>query len=264
MPLKILILGDVDTGKTFLSLQLARMSLEKNRKVAILCCDLGQSLVGPPATVAYKVLKKRILLRKALYLKEDRMEFIGSFSPSGFLLSFLINIKLLLEEIENKADIIIVNTTGYVKTKEAVYLKTEKIRLIRPNIIFALQRKRELEPILDKFYSYPDLKIYHFKTSPYVKRRTSKERRNYRHKILKIFFKNASLHRLKIESSSLEDKMLIGLLDKRQRTVSLGLIKKVKENSINLLTPLKKLDTIKFIKPSLIFWEGENNENQSF
>jgi polynucleotide 5'-hydroxyl-kinase GRC3/NOL9 len=254
-PLRILILGDVDTGKTTFSLYLTQKLLDKKRKVCLFCTDIGQSLVGPPSCIAYKILKKSFRKIPA-HLKEERMEFIGSFSPVSILLPFLVNIKILLEEVENKVDTIVINTTGYIKTKEAVFLKIEKIRLIKPDIIFAFQRKKELEPILEKFYSHPHLKIYHLKPPSSIRKRTLKERAEYRQNILKNFFKNSYLYKIETKTSYLREKMLVGLLNKELKTVSLGIVIKIDKDKITLLTPLKNLREIKFTKPSSISWGG--------
>ena len=226
--LRILILGDVDTGKTTFSLYLTQKLLERKKKACLFCTDVGQSLVGPPSCIAYKILKKPFK-KVPVHLKEERMEFVGSFSPASVLLPFLVNIKILLEEIEDKVDTIVMNTTGYVKTKEAIFLEIEKIRLTKPNVIFAFQREKELEPILENFYSYPYLKIYHLRPPLSVRKRPFKERVEYRENILKKFFRNSFLHQVEMRESNLKKRILVGLLDERQRTVSLGIIKKLKE-----------------------------------
>lgn len=62
-----------------------------------------------------------------------------------------------------------------------------------------------------------------------MRKRPFKERVEYRENILKKFFRNSFLHQVEMRESNLKKRILVGLLDERQRTVSLGIIKKLKE-----------------------------------
>ena len=55
---KVLVLGEVDTGKTFFSTYLANRLLSKIGKTAILDTDTGQSDIGCPGCFGMLVLKK--------------------------------------------------------------------------------------------------------------------------------------------------------------------------------------------------------------
>ncbi|GAG69828.1 unnamed protein product, partial [marine sediment metagenome] len=53
----IFLLGQTDTGKTTFAKELIKRYLEKNKKVAFIDSDVGQSTIGPPTTIGLKLIK---------------------------------------------------------------------------------------------------------------------------------------------------------------------------------------------------------------
>jgi len=249
--LKIIILGKTDTGKTFLSFKLAKEFLKLKKRVGILCSDLGQSSVGPPGCVSFKVIFSEKEL-KSFYLPADFMEFVGSLSPSENLTSHLLATRLILDRALKKTDVIIINTTGYIKEK-GVFLKVLKIRITNPDVIVAIQEKDELEKILNLFEGV--IYIIRLKKSKRVKKRTKKMRAKFREELFKAYFKNSELVNFLINSNLkfFREKMIVGFLDKKLNTLGLGKIEEIRKGKLKILVPSSvNKEKIKFILPPTI------------
>jgi len=248
--LKIIILGKTDTGKTFLSFRLVKEFLKLKRKVGILCSDLGQSCIGPPGCVSFKLFSS---LRRtpSSYVPADFMEFVGTLSPSGNLANHLLATKMVLDKALAKAEVIIINTTGYIKGEEARFLKFSKIRITKPDIIVALQEKDELEKILNFFEG--TIYIVRLKRSERVKKRSAEERASFREKLFHAYFKRAKIVNF-FAKSCFKENMVVGLLDKRLATLGLGRIEKVEKHKVKVLIPYSvEAKRVKYLLPSLIF-----------
>jgi len=78
-----LIIGATDTGKTTLIAALAK-HLAKKSAVGIVDADIGQSHIGPPATVGWSIVEKAEFDFSKLDCRG--MSFVGDISPTGHLL----------------------------------------------------------------------------------------------------------------------------------------------------------------------------------
>lgn len=248
---KILILGDIDTGKTYLSFYLLRKALTLRKEVGLLCSDLGQSAVGPPGCVSFKKFRRqdRVNYPEDL-IPADIIEFVGELSPAGVIASHLVATKIVLEKALISTPLVIINTTGYVVSPEAQALKVLKIRLINPDIIIAIQENNELEPIIKNF-ECGKTKIYKLKKSKKVKKRNKKERACFRLTLFRAYFKEAGIITIKNKSFCLKKNMVVGLLDSDLSTQALGVIVETKK-VLKILAPQMRRE-VKFIKLSSIF-----------
>ncbi len=251
---KILILGDVDTGKSSLARFLARQW--RNRKLAVVDADLGQSLLGPPAVVSLGNCQS------SGELKLVSMRFIGSTSPSGHLSATVSAVKTLVDKSAALgAQIVLVNTCGLIRGKEGQWLKQQKINLIQPQYILALQRQKELEHLLSP-YQRGRIAIRRLPVPPAVSRKSEEQRRAFREKRFQEYFKEAQLHQFSLQSirnplgwSSLEDNercqgRLVGLNNADSDTLALGIIEQFSPQAdvLSILTPLDSPGEVKEIQ----------------
>lgn len=136
---KVIIIGPVESGKTTLTAFIANYMMERGSKVCVIEGDVGQEDLAVPGT-----LSLALPLRKFLWLRElkcERIRFVGCISPSHVQcqLHVLTALRELIEEAENlKCDTIVVNTDGWVSSKQALDFKVSIIRWLRPTHVVTL------------------------------------------------------------------------------------------------------------------------------
>jgi polynucleotide 5'-hydroxyl-kinase GRC3/NOL9 len=146
-PVVILVLGAVDTGKSSFCTYILNKMVEAKRRVAVLDGDLGQSDIGPCASVGYAVTAKPI---GELYdLRYQNGYFIGATSPSVAVAKTLEGLKTMMEEtIERHTDAILINTDGFVVGNDAIRYKLNLVRELKPDIVVGVQIQNELEELM--------------------------------------------------------------------------------------------------------------------
>ncbi|MBA2847695.1 hypothetical protein G4V39_07375 [Thermosulfuriphilus ammonigenes] len=180
---RVMILGTTDVGKSTLLLFLTRYLTARGAKVAIIDADIGQKDLGPPATITSTTTGKPP--RKIRELPIERLYFVGSVTPLGHLLPMVVGSKILLEAC--RADFYLINTTGLI-TGRGRRLKSFKIELLRPDTIVALERERELEPILR---AHPWPRRIRLKPSQQARPKTREIRSRFRQKAFQEYFSRA-------------------------------------------------------------------------
>ncbi len=173
----IVVLGDVDAGKSGFTLYAANALISKGRRVAIVDTDVGQSDIGPPGTIGMSILDKQYPSYPDVPLTDAY--FIGDKSPVGHLLPMVVGARAVADKaLALGADVVIVNTTGLVHGGVAAALKYNKIENLRPALIVALQRESEIEHLLKPHEGY--FTIARLKTPSHVAKRGREERAEFR------------------------------------------------------------------------------------
>ncbi|WP_202795447.1 Clp1/GlmU family protein [Thermococcus barophilus] len=185
-PVKIMILGGVDTGKTTLATFLANELLSSGFRIAIIDSDIGQKGILPPATISLGFPEG--LFESFGEIKAYKHYFVGSITPNQFFGEMIAGVKLLTDEAEKKADIIIIDTTGMI-SGAGVELKRMKIETVKPDVIVALQKENELEPILKPFEE--KTQIFRLEVSKKVRKFSREERREIRKEKWKKYFRDS-------------------------------------------------------------------------
>lgn len=191
----ILVLGEVDTGKSFFATYLANKLLEKGIRPAVLDGDPGQSDIGIPGTLGLAVLKKQVV-----FLTEAEVSsiyFLGSHSPGLHFLPTIVGTKRLAEVGLKEADTVIVNTTGWVQGDGGRVLKRSKMEILSPDIVVLLQRKEELEHLVK---NYDPRKIVRIHVSKEASFTSEGERKKLRELASQRYFQDARKMRLSLES----------------------------------------------------------------
>ena len=75
------------------------------------------------------------------------------------------------------ADVIIVDTTGFILGEAGKELKRRKIDLLSPQFIIALQKSNEIEPLLELYKENLLYKIFRLPLSDQVRPKSMEERR---------------------------------------------------------------------------------------
>jgi polynucleotide 5'-hydroxyl-kinase GRC3/NOL9 len=137
----VLVIGGSAVGKTSFCRYLADALLARHAEVAFVDADIGQSNVGPPATVTLGYLTSPV---KFSAVQPAAYYFVGSTGPIGRFLPLVIGTASLAREAQ--ASFVIIDTTGLVHESGRV-LKNYRIEAVRPDVIVAVERRNELAPI---------------------------------------------------------------------------------------------------------------------
>jgi len=191
----VMVLGASDSGKTTLCRILAEHWRMAGRTVGLVDGDIGQSSIGPPATIGLAILSPHHRFPDSPFPR--LLYFVGSTSPPGHFLSHILGTQSLVQSaVHLGAEIVLVDTTGLITGAAAVSLKWHKFQAIRPQHVLALQRQGELEPILQLMEDQTSLQVHRLPVSAKAVRRSHAARRKYREERFQEYFAQALRHDL--------------------------------------------------------------------
>jgi polynucleotide 5'-hydroxyl-kinase GRC3/NOL9 len=204
-----LILGAADTGKTTLAAALVKR-LAPSRSVGIVDADIGQSHIGPPTTVGWAVADNRH--SDFSQLPAAGISFVGDVTPVGHLLQLTAAIIHAVAQASKAAELIIVDTPGFISGPAASALWWTVQRVLNPKLILAVQRESELSDILaglspiesfggrHRFNSHLEL----VKCPPQIRTKSPEERRKYRQDQFIKYFCGSFLHNINLSNIAVQ------------------------------------------------------------
>jgi polynucleotide 5'-hydroxyl-kinase GRC3/NOL9 len=262
-----ILLGGTDTGKTTLAKFLISHLCQRGLKVGLVDTDIGQSFLGPPATISLALFKSHP--DWDIILSPPEIFFVGSTTPEGHFPIHLKGVKRMLDKVSSYGpEVILLDTTGFVSGEAGRELKRRKIDLVSPLFILALQKDDEIEPILEQCKENALYKIYRLPLSEQVRSRSMEERRINRTNKFRDYFKHSVIQEFAIEEVQIEGEvldpsgallpldwslringLLIGLKDGNDDTLALGLIRNYTEEkkAVRVFTPLRDIQWVKTI-----------------
>jgi polynucleotide 5'-hydroxyl-kinase GRC3/NOL9 len=210
-PVTAMVLGGVDSGKTSFCTYLVNKILQEKRKVAVLDGDLGQSDIGPPCTVAYTFITKPIT--DLFNLQAKNAFFVGETSPSGATSKVIEGLASLNKEIStSNPEFVVINTDGWIEGECAVNYKVQLAEEINPNVIFYIQQKDELTPLLNALGKFKKVVA----ESPLaIRQRDTEKRRNLRELGYIKYLRNAKVQSLSLSWLKVEGNELFGICKTR-------------------------------------------------
>jgi polynucleotide 5'-hydroxyl-kinase GRC3/NOL9 len=248
----IMVMGNSDTGKTFLVSCLADF-LARNTEVGVVDLDMGQSHIGPPTTVAWGKVQRGFRGWGAVAVED--FYFIGSLTPRGNLVASVVGAKLMTEKALSVCKKVVVDTTGFVAGVSGRVLKQSKVDLLGPDVILALERSEELGDILAPFSQQEAPTVYRVTVPLQVEPKGYARRNQYRLKRFRSYFNGArrieiSLTALGIRSTGepLEvgsrdlSERIVSFRDNKNQDLALGVVEGVDSGQKKLLirSPLGK------------------------
>jgi polynucleotide 5'-hydroxyl-kinase GRC3/NOL9 len=198
-----LILGASDTGKTTLAAALVNRTVS-TRPVGIIDADIGQSHIGPPTTVGWAVLDPS--LRAVADLSDVPIagfSFVGDVTPTGHLLQLTAGLTQALHELSGSAELIIIDTPGFVCGPAATALWWTVNSTIKPNLIVAVQQEKELSDVLKGLRAF-DTHIETIEAPPQIRPKSPLQRQNYRKQQFSKYFKDSRLYDLSLTDISVQ------------------------------------------------------------
>ena len=173
-PRVVMVIGQVDSGKSSVSILLSNTALNNGEKPAVIDGDVGQADIGPPGFISLSYPDSKTLWMRTL--KPYAMKFIGDIKPQGHMFQIIQSIKQLINTAlrDNKTPVII-DTDGWVMDTYATIYKSTLIEEIRPDHLVVIGD--QLYEIYNK-YSSLGIRIHKIKPPP-SKRERSREDRRY-------------------------------------------------------------------------------------
>ncbi len=151
-----------------------------SRCVAYLDGDPGQSTLGPPTTMSLALGASGDIAFPPR--GKTWRSFVGAVTPRGHTLPVLVGAARLAQAAQaHGADAIVYDTSGLVNPMVGgLNLKLSKIDLLRPSVVFAIQREQELEPLLTPLRLSRRVRVVDLHPSLSIQPRNTLTRRAYR------------------------------------------------------------------------------------
>lgn len=185
-----LVLGDMDSGKSTLCHYLLHRAYAAGIRTAWIDADLGQSHLGPPATIGMDLYPPQVPEDDRLF--PQHLYFIGQTSPVGKALEIVVGLRRLADWCERQGLAqVVVNTSGFIQGQAASRLKWAKAELLSPRLIFALQRGQELEPCLTLWNRQYGPSLVRLPVSAHALSKPRQWRRQYREARFSGYFQEA-------------------------------------------------------------------------
>jgi polynucleotide 5'-kinase involved in rRNA processing len=242
----IMVMGAPDVGKSsFARWLLEQLEGERAGLLVFLDGDPGQSVLGPPTTLTLAMIKagERNLPRMGRALRW----FVGSTTPRGRMISHVVGVARLVEAARSEgAGTIVHDTTGLVSPAGGgVTLKLAKLDLLRPHTVIAIQRSRELEPLLKYLRHSSRPRLIELPCSASVSRRDCSARRLHRAEQFVRYFAGADTLKFNtgqtafISQGRVHPNQLVSLEESDGFTLALGVV--VRDGrTVEIVTPLRE------------------------
>lgn len=243
-----LILGGADTGKTTFGLALAKKAATYGSKVGFVDADIGQSTYGPPTTISLTLISGKV--SNVRTLRPAELYFVGDITPRGHLLEMVVGIKKMLGRAkEAGCKVIVVDSCGTISAPLGEALKYRYVEITNPTHIVALQRVRELEPLLESV-PQSNLCFLRLGVGPEVRTLSRSQRVEIRKSSYKCYFASAKPVKIALSkvaifppgadlASSELTHLLVGVKGKEGKTEAVGILTNYlrEVNRVELLTP---------------------------
>lgn len=201
-PTVAIVLGGVDSGKSTFCIYLVNQAVAKGLRTAIIDKDPGQSDVGPPTTVSLGFIEKPVGALSEVKLADAY--FVGATSPSWVMERVICGVSLLLSEaFKRGAELIVINTSGWIAGKGARELKLNIAAITQPDVIIAIERRGELEHLLKPLKGLTKPEIIRIPCSKSIRVRTREDRKMIREAAYGRFLKEAKVRSISIDEVGL-------------------------------------------------------------
>ncbi len=190
----VVVLGEVDSGKSTYSTVLLNTAANMEMKAAFVDEDLGQKDLGPPGTVALGFADKPVYWLRDIPV--SALEFVGSTTPLGYEAPVISATLKLVERGRADSDIVVVNTDGWVDDGRALNFKVSLVKALSPTRVVVMQGEGN-STVLSKALSQLGFRVLEIPSPPARLRKTRSMRKTYREMAMTSFLLGS--RRLKID-----------------------------------------------------------------
>jgi polynucleotide 5'-hydroxyl-kinase GRC3/NOL9 len=235
-PMVILVVGQADSGKSSFCTYLVNKLLDGKSHVAVLDGDLGQSDIGPSATIGYGIATKPIT--KLYNIRLINAFFVGHTSPMKAISKILEGLTTMKTELLTlQPNYVIINTDGLVSGEFGAQYKTALVQQLKPDIIVGLQINDELSMLISNL----EVPVVLIEPSSALSNRTPEKRKSLREMSYIRYLRRAKLHcypisQLKVEPRSAVPKnqvpekgILVGLYGYGNKFLGIGVLRFVNQ-----------------------------------
>lgn len=225
-----LILGGTDTGKTSLAAALAKRAAA-SRPVGIIDADIGQSHIGPPATVGWAIVDSPEVEMSSL--AGAGISFVGDVTPVGHLLQLTAAITGCVQQVSEATKLVIIDTPGFISGSAAKALWWTVQRILQPELILAVESEDELNDIIAGSRSFEG-RVERIKSPKEIAKKSPASRRSYRRRQFRKYFEVSYVYDINLSEVAVQSgmnlnrsgfvKRLVGLRDSRGRDIAMGVI----------------------------------------
>jgi polynucleotide 5'-hydroxyl-kinase GRC3/NOL9 len=200
-PAVVMVMGAVDSGKTTLSSMLIRHWQQQKYTTGVMDLDLGQSEVGPPATLSHALVQPPFTTLGDLAPRG--LAFIGDIAPVRYVPQILVGARRMLDDLLTlEPDVVVMDTCGYVQGMGARNFKLQLVEILRPSHLFVLQRGKEMEPIIGALQNRTDWDLTVVPVPALISRKSPTFRAENRRVLLARYFAEAKAHTLEMDQVS--------------------------------------------------------------
>jgi len=180
------LLGEDDAGKTTLATSLANRLSAKGR-IALIDADVGQGSL--PLTVTLFYIESHFASFSDLEVAER--EFIPGYDLMRFHQRYVMTLAEFAERSRREARYVLIDPTGLIRPD----LKRREIEAVAPDLVIALERGGELEPIL----SLLNCTVARYPIPEEARRRSQRARKTARGEKFRQYFRGAIRREIRAE-----------------------------------------------------------------
>lgn len=229
----VMLIGATDTGKTTLGRLILQDALDADISAAFIDGDIGVPVVGPPACVGLRTVKSEDDL--ADLNRADELRFVGSTSPQGVILPYVVSVAALVDIAHSEAELVVLDTTGEVSGVVGQTIVYHLMELCKPTLVIAMHRGQEMDPITGMLRRFLSARVAMANPPPGMVVPTPTQRRQARVDTFAAALA-PPLQRWRVQTSvfaptlpeafdlSRLDGMLVGVQDDKGRCLGLGVL----------------------------------------
>jgi polynucleotide 5'-hydroxyl-kinase GRC3/NOL9 len=231
----VMVIGAAEAGKTTFTAWLANQWHARGARVGIVDADVGQSEIGPPATVGLGAV--RAPLTRSGDAEVTAFEFVGVTSPGKRPWQVADATGRLVTLARSRFDRVLVDTSGFVAGGFAAAVKHRKVAAVDPDLVVVIQVTDECEHLVRGLGARDRPRVLRLPAVRSARRRSVVVRRQHREAALARYFAEATpvtldagrvaLHSVAgtpVALDALVPGTLVGLRDADGRTLGLGVV----------------------------------------
>lgn len=239
-PLRVYLLGEPDSGKSTFAAFLCDTPGSNTIDTWLLDGDPGQSVSGLPGTIGLATRRER------LWETTDR-RFAGDVTPATFPLLSAAGMAHLAGR--NRAQILVVDPSGYLRGHSGRAYQLGIIDLLRPDFLVSIGGGKDVEQLLGQLVRSPGMQVREVPRAAAARTRSTAERRRYRETRLRDYFHLAvaftlDTRDLAVRFLSADDGraepgpgLVCALCDNEQLILSLAVVTGMESETLHILAP---------------------------